>query len=196
VAPRHSADLYQAFSEDREGRIWAYLPYGPFDTLEDFEAWMSATVFGHDPQFYAFVSKATGRALGLAALMRIDPNHGVMEVGHINMSPTLQRTRAATEGLYLLMTHAMETLGYRRFEWKCNALNAASRRAAERYGFTFEGIFRQAHVFKGRNRDTAWYSFLDIEWPTIRAGFEAWLDPQNFDAQGLQIKTLSACRSA
>ena len=194
VAPRHSQDLFAAFALDRAGANWAYLPYGPFETLEAFETWMAETVFGRDPQFYAFVSVATGRAQGLAALMRMVPDHGVIEVGHIHLSPLVQRTAAATEGLYLLMRHAMTDLGYRRFEWKCNALNTASRRSAERLGFTFEGVFRQAHVFKGRNRDTAWFSFLDSEWPRIDAGFQAWLHPDNFDADGRQIRPLERCR--
>lgn len=192
----HAEDLFAAFREDQAGLIWDYLPYGPFDSLSEFEAWMQQTVFTQDPQFYVFVPKATGKASGVASLMRIDRAHGVAEVGHINMAPSLQRTAAATEGLYLLMRHCMQDLGYRRFEWKCNALNQASRRAAERYGFTFEGVFRQANVFKGRNRDTAWFSFLDSEWPEIAAGFETWLDPSNFDSAGKQIRTLTQCRAS
>lgn len=188
--------LFEAFSRDTQGAIWTYLPYGPFLRLADFQAWMEETLFHTDPQFYAFVCPTTHQALGLAALMRLNPEHGVVEIGHINLSPALQKTIAATQGLYLLMHHCMDELGYRRFEWKCNALNAASRRAAERYGFTFEGIFRQSNVFKGRNRDTAWYAFLDSDWPQIKQGFETWLQPSNFDRAGRQRKTLSQCRQA
>lgn len=195
IAPHHAADLFAAFSADSQGAIWRFLPYGPFATLPEFEAWMAQTVFTKDPQFYVFIPETTGKAAGMAALMRLAPDHGVVEVGHITMAPGLQRTVAATQGLYLLMNLCMSDLGYRRFEWKCNALNLASRRAAERYGFTFEGVFRQSNVFKGRNRDTAWFAFLDSEWPAIQRGFAAWLDPSNFDDQGRQVRTLAACRS-
>lgn len=188
----HAADLFEAFSAD--DRIWDYLPYGPYYELAGLEDWLLTTTQGQDPQFYSFIDLKTGKALGVASLMRITPDHGVIEVGHINMSVALQRTVMATEGLYLLMRHCMEDLGYRRFEWKCNALNEGSKRAAMRFGFTYEGTFRQANVFKGRSRDTAWFSFLDSEWPQIRKGFEAWLSPDNFDAGGQQRRPLQQCR--
>jgi RimJ/RimL family protein N-acetyltransferase len=186
---RHAADLFAANSLDREGRMWTYLFSGPFETLEEFTAWLESREDSLDPLFYAIVDAGTGRATGLASYLRIDTTHGVIEVGHLAFSPLLQRTRAATEAMYLMMKHAFE-LGYRRYEWKCDALNSSSRRAAERLGFTFEGIFRQAVVYKGRNRDTAWYSIIDSEWPERETRFISWLDPDNFDAEGRQRRRL------
>ena len=182
---RHAAGLHAANSLDAEGRNWTYLPYGPFDTLDGYRAWAEETCRGRDPFFYAVVDPATGGATGVASYLRIDPANGSIEVGHINYSPLLQRTPAATEAMYLMMKHAFD-LGYRRYEWKCNALNAASRAAAQRLGFSFEGVFRQAAVVKGRNRDTAWYSVIDGEWPALREAFLRWLDPSNFDGHGRQ----------
>jgi RimJ/RimL family protein N-acetyltransferase len=169
--------------------MWTYLFSGPFGTAQEFAAWLAAREDSLDPLFFAIVDGPTGHATGLASYLRIETMHGVVEVGHLAFSPLLQRTRAATEAMYLMMKHAFE-LGYRRYEWKCDALNEASRRAAERLGFRFEGIFRQAVVYKGRNRDTAWYSIVDSEWPARRAAFEAWLDPANFDADGRQLRRL------
>jgi RimJ/RimL family protein N-acetyltransferase len=186
---RHATDLHAAISLDREGRMWTYLFSGPFATAEEFTAWLEAREDSLDPLFYAILEAETRRATGLASYLRIDTTHGVMEVGHLAFSPLLQRTRAATEAMYLMMKHAFD-LGYRRYEWKCDALNAASRRAAERLGFRFEGIFRQAVVYKGRNRDTAWYSIIDSEWPGLEARFLAWLDPGNFDDKGRQRRRL------
>lgn len=186
VAPEHFADLWDAYSADAEGRIWAYLPYGPFDTRKAFMDFAQKTYLGDDPLFHAIVDLPSGRALGVASLMRITPEHGVIEVGHINYGPALQKTPAGTEAQYLLMKRAFEDLRYRRYEWKCNNANEGSKSAALRYGFTFEGVFRNHLVVKGVNRDTAWYSIIDSEWPEIRAGFEAWLDPANFDAAGRQ----------
>ena len=182
----HGPALFQAFSLSDEN--WAYLPYGPFDTYEGFEAWMQSTLLGDDPLFFTWMKQ--GRAAGIGSLMRLVPEHGLIEAGHLHFSPLIQRTPATTEGLYMLMAYAFEALGYRRFEWKCNALNIPSRKAAERLGFTFEGIHRQANVFKGRSRDTAWYSILDKEWPALKAGFEAWLAPSNFEEGGAQITRL------
>lgn len=182
---RHAAGLHAANTLDAEGRNWTYLPYGPFDTLDSYRAWMEETCGGSDPFFYAVVDAATGGATGVASYLRVDPSNGSIEVGHINYSPLLQRTPAATEAMYLMMKQAFD-LGYRRYEWKCNALNAPSRVAAERLGFSFEGVFRQAAVVKGRNRDTAWYSVIDAEWPALQGAFLRWLDPTNFDAQGRQ----------
>ncbi|MGK3996340.1 GNAT family N-acetyltransferase [Sorangium sp. So ce1024] len=189
---RHAADLHEADLLDVEGRSWTYLPYGPFATLKDYRAWMEATCLGNDPLFHAIVDAATGRAVGVASYMRIDPKNGVIEVGHIHYSPRLQRTPAATEAMYLMMRRVFDELGYRRYEWKCHALNAASRAAAARLGFRFEGVFRQATVVKGRSRDTAWHAIIDGEWPAAKAAFERWLDPSNFDASGRQRQSLSA----
>ena len=192
----HAADLFHANSADTESRNWTYLPYGPFAKLEDYRAWMEASCLGADPLFHAIVRQDSGKALGVASYLRIDPKMGVIEVGHINYSPTLQGSAAATEVMFLMMARVFDELGYRRYEWKCNALNAASCRAAERLGFTFEGIFRQAVISKGRNRDTAWYSILDSEWPQAKAAFQAWLDPTNFDAAGQQKRSLVEIRKA
>ena len=156
--------------------------------------WRSA-VGTDDPLFFAVIDKATGRAEGRQALMRIDPVHGVIEIGHILWGPAIARTRVATEALYLSAEYAFETLGYRRFEWKCNDLNLPSRRAALRFGFTFEGIFRQHMVVKGQNRDTAWFSIIDAEWPTLRASYQRWLAPDNFDAHGRQLRKLEEFRA-
>jgi RimJ/RimL family protein N-acetyltransferase len=182
---RHAAELHAANSLDRDGRMWTYLFNGPFATEAEYREWLAPRQHSEDPLFFAIVDSASGRATGLASYLRIDPPQGVLEVGHLAFSPLLQRTPAATEAMYLMMKNAFD-LGYRRYEWKCDSLNAPSRRAAERLGFRFEGIFRQAVVYKGRNRDTAWYSIIDGEWPTIRRAFEQWLDPANFDAGGQQ----------
>jgi RimJ/RimL family protein N-acetyltransferase len=169
--------------------MWTYLFSGPFSSEQEFTGWLETREDSLDPLYFAIVDEVAGRATGLASYLRIEPAHGSIEVGHLAFSPLLQRTRAATEAMYLMMKHAFD-LGYRRYEWKCDALNAASRRAAERLGFTFEGIFRQAVVYKGRNRDTAWYSVIDREWPARAAAFEDWLAPANFDADGRQRRPL------
>jgi RimJ/RimL family protein N-acetyltransferase len=188
---RHAAQLFAANRFDADGRNWTYLPYGPFDDLASYRQWLDSVAQGSDPRCYVIVDAVTSQAVGVASYLRIDLAAGVIEVGHINYSPLLQRHRAGTEAMYLMMHNAFEILGNRRYEWKCNALNAASRRAAHRLGFSYEGTFRQAGVVKGRNRDTAWYSIIDGEWPMIRLGFETWLDPSNFDAQGRQISRLA-----
>lgn len=187
---RHAADLHAANSLDTEGRIWSYLPYGPFDTIGGYRAWMEQTCSGNDPLFYAVVDQTTNSAVGVASYLRIDPGNGSIEVGHINYSPALQHTPAATEAMYLMMKQVFE-LGYRRYEWKCNALNEPSRVAARRLGFSFEGVFRQAAVVKGRNRDTAWYAMIDKDWPALSEAFLRWLNPSNFDMQGRQRTRLS-----
>ncbi len=189
---RHGAELFAAYAEDREGRIWTYMGYGPFETRAEFEAWMAASCLGDDPLFHAIVEAASGRALGVASYLRVAPETGVIEVGHINYAPALQRTAAATEAMYLMMARVFDELGNRRYEWKCDALNAASRAAAGRLGFSFEGVFRQATLYRGRNRDTAWYAVTDRDWPALKAAYEAWLDPANFDAEGGQKARLSA----
>lgn len=185
---RHGAVLWEAV-KDAPG-LWDYMPYGPFDSAGQFSDWFSARAALDDPYVYAVVTPQ-GHALGIAALMAVRPEMGVIEIGHIAYAPALQRTPLGTEAQYLFARYAFETLGYRRYEWKCNALNAASRRAAERYGFTFEGIFRQHMIVKGRNRDTAWFSILDTEWPLRKAAFERWLAPANFDDQGRQKASLT-----
>lgn len=195
-ADRHADDLFTANAEDREDRIWTYLPYGPFDSLQSYRAWIAATCEADDPLFHAVVDRHDGCPVGVASYLRITPGVGVIEVGHINYAPRLQGTAAATEAMYLMMARVFDEMGYRRTEWKCDALNAPSRRAAERLGFRFEGIFRQATVVKGRNRDTAWYSILDREWPRLADGFRAWLDPDNFGAAGRQIRRLEECFDA
>lgn len=190
----HSVDLHQAFTADRENRIWTYLPYGPFAFAAELEGWMDETCTGQDPLFFTIIDKASGKAQGLASYLRIDPKAGVIEVGHINFAPALQRTAQATEAMYLMMKHVFDDLGYRRYEWKCDALNAPSYRAAERLGFVYEGTFRQATMYKGRNRDTAWYAIIDKEWPKLKAAYEAWLSPDNFDEAGRQKKGLAEFR--
>jgi RimJ/RimL family protein N-acetyltransferase len=191
---RHAAELFQANAVDQTGANWTYLPYGPFENLEDYKAWMNRDCRGTDPLFYAIVDQITGVAVGVASFLRIDPANGSIEVGHINYSPLLQRTIAATEAMYLMMKHVFDQ-GYRRYEWKCNALNLPSRIAAQRLGFSYEGVFRQAAVVKGRNRDTAWYAMIDAEWPALQEGFRQWLDPENFDAEGKQRTPLSTFTS-
>jgi RimJ/RimL family protein N-acetyltransferase len=189
----HAAALHEAHAEDREGRNWTYLPYGPFASAVDTARWVEWAAAQLDPQFFAIVDGATGRAVGAASYLRIEPAMGVIEVGHLAFSPALQRRPAATEAMYLMMRRVFDELGYRRYEWKCDALNAPSRRAAERLGFRYEGTFRQAAVIKGRNRDTAWFSILDREWPALKVAFERWLDPANFDASGAQRRRLGEC---
>jgi len=188
---RHAAQLHEANRLDRDGRNMTYLFTEPFETLEAYRKWVDEVSAKDDPLFFAIVD-ANGRAVGIASFMRIDRNHGVIEIGHLNFSPLLQRTAASTEAIFLMLSRAFDELGYRRCEWKCDSLNAASRAAALRFGFTFEGIFRQAIVYKGRNRDTAWYSIVDSEWPARRAAFERWLAPSNFDAKGQQRERLQA----
>jgi RimJ/RimL family protein N-acetyltransferase len=189
-ALRHGGSLHSANLLDTEQRNWTYLPYGPFPTRDAYLDWVKSVAGGDDPQFHAIVDRATGEAVGVASYLRIDPAAGSIEVGHINYSPRLQRTVAATEAMYLMMRRAFQ-LGYRRYEWKCNALNAPSRAAAQRLGLSYEGVFRQARVDKGRNRDTAWYAAIDREWPVLERAFERWLDPSNFDEAGRQRMSLS-----
>jgi RimJ/RimL family protein N-acetyltransferase len=192
-AARHGPALWETF----KGRpdLWTYSSSGPFATEESFREWIAQREALADPHYYAVVDRA-GRALGVATLMEIRPATRVVEVGHIVYGPVLQRSPLATEAQYLLARHVFEALGYRRYEWKCHALNAASRRAALRFGFVFEGIFRQHMIVKGRTRDTAWFSMLDGEWPRVRAAFEQWLDPENFDAEGRQRRRLEDIRGA
>jgi len=187
---RHAADLFTAYSET-DGRLWTYMAYGPFETLDAYREFLARHCLGDDPLFHAIVDRPTGRPIGVASYLRIDPAAGSIEVGGIAYSPRLQRRPAATEAMYLMMRRAFEELGYRRYEWKCDALNAPSRAAALRLGFRFEGVFRQATVYKGRNRDTAWFSITDREWPALKAALEHWLAADNFDAAGRQREKLS-----
>lgn len=189
-AAAHAADLHEANRRDTDGGNWTYLPYGPFETLDAYVAWVTSVAAAADPQFHTVIDLATSKPVGVASYLRIDPGAGSIEVGHIHYSPLLQRRIAATEAMYLMMKRAFD-LGYRRYEWKCNALNAPSRAAAMRFGFSYEGIFRQARVDKGRNRDTAWYAMIDREWPALDAAFRRWLDPSNFDERGRQRVALS-----
>ncbi|WP_299152151.1 GNAT family protein [uncultured Tateyamaria sp.] len=188
VADTHAALLYQPFVG--HDHVWDFLPYGPFSSSAQYYRWIREIEMGEGTQFYAIKNHTSGAFEGVASFLRIAPEAGSIEVGHINFSPALQKTRAATEALYLMMGWAFEA-GYRRFEWKCNAMNAGSRRAAQRLGFSYEGVFRQAAVVKGRNRDTAWFAAIDAEWPALKEAFGVWLNPANFDAQGRQNESLA-----
>src|SRR5690606_18851029 len=188
-ARRHAAELHAAFAG--HDQLWDYMAYGPFATEADYRGWAAGMAARDDPFFYAIRDREGGQALGVASFLRIEPAHGVIEVGHICLAPALQRRRAATEAMFLMMRWAFEA-GYRRYEWKCNAANSGSRRAAERLGLSFEGVFRQHMVVKGRNRDTAWFAAIDREWPALSAAFSRWLDPANFDADGRQRLALSS----
>lgn len=190
-AEAHANELFEAYSDDRTGALWTYLSPEPFETIELFKEWVEKSAKTADPLFHTIIDNSTGKAVGMAAYLRIVPQHGVIEVGHITYSPALQRTSVATEAMFLMMKRVFGELGYRRYEWKCDALNLPSRQAAERYGFTYNGLFEQALVHKGRNRDTAWYSILDRDWPQIEGAYEAWLDPDNFDAEGMQLQRLA-----
>ena len=187
----HGDEMWAVAGDPAAARTWDYLGYGPWTDKEQYLDWLRTQQASDDPLFFAIRDMESGRAVGVGTFMRITPESQSIEIGHLWFSPRLQRTPAATEAIFLLLRHAFDDLGYRRMEWKCNALNAASRRAARRFGFTFEGIFYQAAIIKGRNRDTAWYSILDGEWPAIRANFEAWLSPENFDEQGNQRRALA-----
>lgn len=191
---RHLQSLFEAASAD--AAIWDYLPHGPFANREDFRDWLEWATGSTDNLFFVVVDEQTGRAEGMMSYMRVVPAHGVIEIGYIWLGTRLQRTTPATEAIYLLLRHAFDNLGYRRVEWKCDALNAPSRRAAERFGFRYEGLFHQHMVVKGRNRDTAWYAILDHEWSPLRRAFEAWLSPDNVDAGGKQRQSLSAIRAS
>jgi len=191
-AGAHAEALYEGSHGDaaRE-RVWTYLGDGPYRSLDEFRANIGNKASSPDPLFFAVVDNASGRAVGYQTLMRIDAPNRVIEVGNVMYTPAMQRTASATEAQYLFARYVFDVLGYRRYEWKCHSLNARSRRAAERFGFTFEGIFRQHVIVKGRNRDTAWFAMLDSEWPARKAAFERWLEPDNFDGAGRQKRTLT-----
>ena len=190
-AEAHAEALYSG--SHREGResVWTYLFNGPFATFAEFVTDVEVKAKGADPHYFAIIDNASGRAVGYQSLMRIDPPNRVIEVGGIMYTPAMQRTAGATEAQYLLAAYVFDELGYRRYEWKCSDLNAPSKRAAERFGFTFEGVFRQHMIVKGRNRDTAWFSMLDSEWPARKSAYERWLKSDNFDAAGRQKRSLS-----
>lgn len=190
VPSAHADGLFAAFNSAPDGRDWTYMSVGPFASASEYREWAEAATRGQDPLHFAVLDRVSGAPLGTLALLRQDPAHAVVEVGFVAFSPAMQRSVRSTEAHFLLMRYVFEELGYRRYEWKCDALNAPSRRAAERLGFVFEGTFRQATVYKGRSRDTSWFSIIDFEWPAARAEFERWLDPQNFDAEGAQLSPL------
>ena len=193
---RHAAELYAAYSQAPDERDWTYLSTGPFADADAYRAYAERAALSTDPLHYAVIERRSGKAVGTLALMRIDPANGVIEVGFVTFSPLLKRTPVSSEAQYLLMKHVFDELGYRRYEWKCDSLNAPSRQAAARLGFQFEGIFRQAVVYKGRSRDTAWFAIIDSDWPPLRAAFEKWLAPENFDADGQQQLSLTQIRAA
>jgi RimJ/RimL family protein N-acetyltransferase len=189
---RHADELFEAGSGPEAERLFRYLGEPPLVDRASFQAWLDKAAASEDPLFYAAVVKSSGRTEGRLSLMRMDPAHGVIETGHLMFGPRLAQTPAATEAIYLLARHSFDELGYRRFEWKCNDRNEPSKRAALRFGFVFEGVFRQHMVIKGESRDTAWFSIVDGEWPARRRAFERWLDPANFDEAGRQRTSLSA----
>jgi len=191
---RHAAALFEAVRG--ADSVWDYLAYGPFGSLELFTRWLGERAASNDPLFFTVIDRATGAPRGMVSYMRMDPANGAIEIGNIWFAPALQRTRQSTEAIYLLARHVFEDLGYRRLEWKCDSKNAPSRRAAERFGFAYEGVFRQHMVIKDRNRDTAWFGMTDGDWPRCKAAFEAWLSDANFDAQGRQRHTLAELRAS
>ncbi|WP_127019299.1 GNAT family N-acetyltransferase [Rheinheimera mangrovi] len=190
-AERHSDELYQAFADSRDARDWTYLPYGPFSSANEYREFLTRNSQLNDPIHYTVVAQSTGKAVGTVSLMRIDAANGVIEIGHVVYSSTMQRTPLSTEVMALLLKYVFEELGYRRVEWKCDSLNGPSRAAAKRFGFTFEGIFRQLQVTQGRNRDTAWYSILDYEYAQFKSAYQLWLAPDNFDETGHQLAKLA-----
>lgn len=191
---RDAAGLFEA-TRTGDSALWDYLPYGPFRNEAEFEQWLAAHVAESQLMPETVRDRATGEALGCASFMRADQDHGVIEIGHIFFGAALQRTAAATEAIYLMLRHLFDDRGYRRVEWKCDAANARSVRAATRFGFKPEGVWRQHRIVKGRNRDTAWFSIIDREWPSRRAAFEAWLAEDNFDEDGKQIRPLENLRT-
>lgn len=191
----HARDLFEAFSLDANHHNWTYLPYGPFEQFEECRNWLESTCSSDDPYFFSVIDLSSGKAIGVASFLRITSDIGAIEVGHIHFSPLMQGSAISTEAMYLMMSRIFDDLGYRRYEWKCDSLNQPSCRAALRMGFLFEGIFRQATMYKQRNRDTAWYSILDSEWPLIKGVFENWLKTENFDLEGHQKTSLSAAMS-
>jgi RimJ/RimL family protein N-acetyltransferase len=193
---RHADSLFKSSHSEGAERLWQHLPYGPFGSQDEFNGWLGERAASADPLFFAVVDWESMRALGMASMMRFVPQHGVIEIGHIWFAPELQRTRQATEAIYLMAKHVFDDLGYRRLEWKCDSRNEPSKRAAARFGFVYEGTFRQHMIVKGRNRDSTWFSMTDGEWPLRKAAFEAWLSPGNFDENGRQRRSLAAVRAS
>ena len=187
---KHSKDLYSNFLKDKKNRIWNYLPYGPFKSYGNFKKWLKSFCLSKDPFFYAIYAKRHKQYCGMASYLRITPDHGTIEVGHINYSPILQNTTEGTEAMYLMMKNAFESLGYRRYEWKCDNLNTRSKKSALRLGFKYEGLFRQATIYKKRNRDTAWFSVIDKEWKKLKKSYQRFLKSSNFDKNYKQFKKL------
>jgi RimJ/RimL family protein N-acetyltransferase len=196
LAPMHAEALFEIGSHPDRERLYRYLPEEGVGSVSDCGRWIAAKLASNDPLFFVCVDKKSGHVTGRQALMRITPEHGVIEIGNILWGAQMARSRLSTESLYLMARYVFDELGYRRFEWKCDSLNEPSRRAALRFGFEFEGVFRQHLWVKGKNRDTAWYAMLDCDWPVLRAAYERWLDPQNFDAAGHQREPLGAARGA
>ncbi|MDG0800886.1 GNAT family N-acetyltransferase [Pectobacterium polaris] len=190
-AELHASDLYDAYASAKDGRDWTYLPVGPFHEKNAYRRYAEAASNSIDPKHYSVIDTRLGKAVGTLSLMRADAKNGAVEVGWVTFSPLLKQKPASTEAQFLLMQYVFEELGYRRYEWKCDSLNEPSRKAAQRLGFSFEGIFRQASVYKQRSRDTAWFAITDREWPQRKQAFLAWLSPENFDSNGRQIKPLS-----
>ena len=190
IISRHSKDLYNNFLRDKKNIIWKYLPYGPFKSYGSFKKWLKSFCLNKDPFFYAIYSKRHRQYCGMASYLRITPEHGSIEVGHINYSPILQNTVEGPEAMYLMMKNTFEVSGNRRYEWKCNNLNFASKKAAKRLGFKFEGVFRQMFIFKARNRDSAWFSIIDKEWKKLKNGYLRYLKPSNFDKNYIQLTKL------
>jgi RimJ/RimL family protein N-acetyltransferase len=193
---RHGDDLFAAATDSSDPGMWSYLPYGPFRHEAEFAAFLARQAATDDPMHFAIIDRESGRAVGMCSFMRMDLANGAIEIGHIWFGPRIQRSTTASEAIYLMQRETLGKLGYRRLEWKCDNANARSKRAAARFGFTFEGIFRQHSVVKGKNRDTAWFSLLDSEWPANERAFDAWLAPENFDADGNQRRSLSEIRAA
>jgi RimJ/RimL family protein N-acetyltransferase len=191
IASEFAEELFISNAIDKEGINWAYLPYGPFDSQVDYAKWIKSFEEGDDPIFFAIISKKLKKAIGIASFLRINPTKGLIEVGHINYSPLLQKTTEATEAMFLMMKWVFDN-GYRRYEWKCNALNLKSRRAAQRLGFSYEGVFRQMTISKGRNRDTAWFAIIDKEWAEIEKCFDQFLSESNFDNNGKSKVSLTS----
>ena len=192
---RHAPALFRASHDGRDPHLWDYMFYGPFAGQDEFTAYLTACASSETDLFFTVIDQQTGTPSGIASYLRMVPRDGVIEIGHIWFAPAIQRRRQATEAIYLLARHVFDDLGYRRLEWKCDALNARSRRAAERFGFTFEGVFRRHMVVKGKNRDTAWFAIIDAEWPPIRESYEVWLDDANFDERGQQLRSLESIRA-
>lgn len=191
IASEFAEELFISNAIDKEGINWAYLPYGPFESQVNYTKWIKSFEEGDDPIFFAIISKKLKKAIGIASFLRINPTKGLIEVGHINYSPLLQKTTEATEAMFLMMKWVFDN-GYRRYEWKCNALNLKSRRAAQRLGFSYEGVFRQMTISKGRNRDTAWFAIIDKEWAEIEKCFDQFLSESNFDNNGKSKVSLTS----